>query len=134
MGVWRQGKGLDILYQALLERSVRCRDPFVSLEGTWIVRRLAPDCSRVELSSLPHEGFEERLLEAMGWETANIHLARPEARKAIQQDMSKRKEGWLLSAATEMREAVQKDFEDWRDAHPHSKPAPPDPISNTPVA
>lgn len=120
----------DILYQTLLDRSVRCRDPFVSLEGTWIVRRLAPDCSRIELSSLPKDGAEERLLEAMGWETANIHLARPETANAIHGDLAKRKEGWLISAATEMRDAVQKDFEAWRESHPHPKAAPLDPISN----
>jgi uncharacterized protein (DUF2252 family) len=42
----------EIFYQAVVERAVRCRDPFVQLQGHWIVRRLAPDCSRIELSSL----------------------------------------------------------------------------------
>ena len=74
--VWaEEGKGTaPILYQEILDRSVRCRDPFVRLQRRWIVRRLAPDCSRIELSALPKERDELRLLHAMGWETANIHL------------------------------------------------------------
>ena len=74
--VWaKQGKGTaPILYQQILEHAVRCRDPFVRLQKRWIVRRLAPDCSRIELAALPRERDEMRLLYAMGWETANIHL------------------------------------------------------------
>ncbi|MBI3666646.1 MAG: DUF2252 family protein, partial [Acidobacteria bacterium] len=46
------GKGpAKILYQENLDRACRCPDPFVRLKGRWIVRRLAPDCSRIELAS-----------------------------------------------------------------------------------
>jgi hypothetical protein len=42
------GKGsARILYEEVLDRAVRCRDPFVRLQRRWIVRRLAPDCSRI---------------------------------------------------------------------------------------
>jgi hypothetical protein len=104
----------DILYQALLSRAVRCRDPFVELRGQWIVRRLAPDCSRIELSSLPESRDETRLLEAMGWETANIHLGTLEAAKAIESDLKKRPANWLHDAAEAMTEAMRKDWETWR--------------------
>src|SRR5262249_33266001 len=39
-----------ICYQEILDDAVRAVDPFVHLKGRWIARRLAPDCSRVELS------------------------------------------------------------------------------------
>ena len=67
--VWAEDGGgtAPIHYQELLDSSVRCRDPFVHLERRWIVRRLAPDCSRIELSALPKERDEIRLLHAMGW-------------------------------------------------------------------
>ena len=42
-----------IHYQEALDKSIRCHDPFVRLRGEWIVRRLAPDCSRIELYTLP---------------------------------------------------------------------------------
>jgi hypothetical protein len=113
--VWaEQGKGTaPIHYQEALDRSVRSRDPFVRLQKRWIVRRLAPDCSRVELSALPKERDELRLLQAMGWETANIHLGTQKARVLLA-DLQKRRRGWLLAAARKMQKAVLADFEEYR--------------------
>jgi uncharacterized protein (DUF2252 family) len=113
--VWAAGvKGGKILYQDALDRSVRCKDPFVRLKQRWIVRRLAPDCSRVELSQLPKQREESKLLFAMGFETANIHLGTPRAIKAVTRDFSKRPAGWLHEAATKMGRAITKDWQDWR--------------------
>src|SRR6202162_5028619 len=42
----------EILYQNIINRAVRCPDHFVQLHGRWIVRRVAPDCSRILLASL----------------------------------------------------------------------------------
>ena len=61
-----------VLYQRILDRSVRCLDPFVRLEGGWLVRRLSPDCSRIELAQLPIRRDELRLLHCMGWETGGF--------------------------------------------------------------
>jgi hypothetical protein len=104
----------DILYQAIMDRSVRCADPFVHLEGLWIVRRLAPDCSRIELADLPKQKPETKLLNAMGAETANVHLGSPQAAKAICQDLKKRPKGWLAEAAKAMEQATLADHEDWK--------------------
>ena len=113
--VWAdRGKGTaPIRYQEILNRSVRCLDPFARLQKRWIVRRLAPDCSRIELSALPKERDETRLLHAMGWETANVHLGTQKAR-VLQADLKKRPRGWLLQAARKMQKAVLADFEDYR--------------------
>jgi len=109
--VWAErGKGTaPIHYQEILDRSVRCRDPFVRLQKRWIVRRLAPDCSRIELSALPKERDELRLLHAMGWETANVHLGTLKPR-VLSTDLKKRGRGWLLHAARQMEKAVLADF------------------------
>ena len=74
------------------------------------MRRLAPDCSRIELSALPKERDEVRLLHAMGWETANVHLGSAKA-GALEADLKKRPAGWLLNAARKMEKAVLADFE-----------------------
>ena len=79
--------GTEILYPAILAQAMRAPDPFVDLRGNWLIRRLAPDCSRIELETLPHEGDEGKLLEAMGWETANIHLGDPARTTAIRDDL-----------------------------------------------
>ena len=104
----------EILYQAALSRAVRCRDPLVELRGQWILRRLAPDCIRVPLESLGEEKDERRLLRAMGWETANIHLGSPDTIKAVRHDLGKRRSGWLHSAVETMREATERDWKDWK--------------------
>lgn len=105
-----EGKGTaPILYEEILDKAIRCRDPFVHMSKRWIVRRLAPDCSRSELSALPKERDELRLLKDMGFETANIHLGSI-APRHILGDLKKRKSGWLLSAARDMEKAVIADF------------------------
>ena len=110
--VWaEEGKGTaPILYQKIIDGAVRCRDPFVRLRKRWIVRRLAPDCSRIELSALPQERDELVLLEAMGFETANIHLGSAKAATLLA-DFRKRPRTWLFDAARKMEKAVFADFE-----------------------
>jgi len=109
--LWAEGQGTGpIRYQDILDTAVRCHDPFVRLQRRWIVRRLAPDCSRIELSALPKDRDEVRLLAAMGWETANVHLGSLKPRVLIN-DLKKRPRGWLLAAARKMEKAVLADFQ-----------------------
>jgi len=112
--VWAErGSGTaPIHYQEILDRSVRCPDPYVRLQRRWIVRRLAPDCSRIELSALPKERDEIRLLTAMGWETGNVHLGTGKA-STLLADLKKRPRGWLLKTALQMKKAVLADFKDY---------------------
>jgi hypothetical protein len=108
----RAGRGgKTIMYQSMLDRAVRCHDPFVRLEGRWLLRRLSPYCSRIELAALPRKRDEGKLLFAMGWETANVHLGSSEVIKAVRRDLAKRKAGWLQKAAKEMTRAT---LTDWR--------------------
>ena len=102
-----------ILYQEALDRAVRCCDPFVRRRGRWIVRRLAPDCSRIELSSLPKQWDELRLFYEMGWETANVHCGTPKAIKTIARDLRRRPK-WLYEAARAMTKATVRDWEEWK--------------------
>jgi hypothetical protein len=113
--LWGQARRAKskIYYQAALDRAHRCPDPFVKLRGKWIVRRLAPDCSRIELSSLPLKHDAVRLLFSMGWETANVHLGSSSGR-ALQADLARRKTNWLHSAALAMVDSVREDWEAWR--------------------
>jgi hypothetical protein len=105
----------EILYAAILSRAVRCPDPFVQMRGHWIVRRLSPHCSRIELEALATSRAELRLLEAMGKETANIHVGTEEKRRAILKDLRGRKANWLVGAAQAMAGAMEKDWRVWRE-------------------
>lgn len=103
----------EILYSQILKRTLRCPDPFLNVKGRWVLRRLAPDCSRIELASLPDDQDAEMLLESMGWEAANVHLGSLK-RKVILADLKKREPGWLDKAALAMQDATLKDWKNWR--------------------
>lgn len=116
---WRwHGNASDkgLLYARIIERAVRIPDPHVRVKGQWLIRRLAPDCSRIELASLPRVKEELKLLYAMGWETANIHLADSGAAAQAARDLKKRGSKWLREAVAQMSKATVADWEEWRRA------------------
>jgi len=98
----------------IIKRAVRILDPHMHFLDGWEVRRLAPDCCHIELSSLPAEHDEERLLYAMGWETANIHLGTQRTVPVLKKDLVARKGRWLHKAAKAMDEATIGDWKVWR--------------------
>ena len=116
--VWANGGNGSkrIFYEQILNRALRVLDPFVHLRGRWIVRRLAPHCSRIELSSLPKGRDEKRLLHAMGFETANVHLGSKDQIKAVVRDLKKRRGDWLHTAVKKMFRVTVKDWEEWKKA------------------
>jgi hypothetical protein len=115
---WDWARGDDsqpIRYQKALDISVRAHDPFVRLQGRWIVRRLAPDCSKIALAQFPREKDETRLLHAMGWETANVHLGSSRTKEVLA-DLAKRRVHWLHKAAANMVAATKSDWKEWQSA------------------
>jgi hypothetical protein len=87
----------------------------MQMRGHWLVRRLSPYCSRIELDALGSSRDACRLLEAMGRETGNIHVGTEEERRAILKDLRGRKANWLLGAAQAMADAVEKDWLEWKE-------------------
>ena len=104
----------EILYQTIINRAVRCPDPFVHLHGQWIVRRLSPHCSRIELTGLEVQGSEMRLLHSMGKETANVHMGTRSAVKDILRHAKMQKRRWLHEATEAMLEKVFADWKTWK--------------------
>jgi uncharacterized protein (DUF2252 family) len=115
--LWARGLRLQLpRYGEIVRSALRVPDPFLSVRGRWLIRRLAPDCSRIELASLPRGRDEDRLLWMMGWETANMHLGSPAQRRAILADLQRRGRRWLSPAAHCMAEVVERDWRKWRKA------------------
>jgi hypothetical protein len=113
--VWQKKAARAAIYGAKLASCcLRVQDPFVRFHDRWLVRRLAPDCSRIELASLVAEQDEARLLYSMGWETANMHFGSPLAISLIKRHLAKQKSRWLHKAAKEMCKATLEDWGDWR--------------------
>ncbi len=110
---WATGAAPQTYTDRLLQASSRVPDPFLRIRDKWIVRRLAPDCSRIELAKLP-PCDEERVLHAMGFETANLHLFSSPAINAVQRDLSRRTARWFHAQVKKMSAEVIEDWKDWR--------------------
>jgi hypothetical protein len=110
----QEGPSQSLQYEQIIDRAVRVADPFLHVRDGWVIRRLAPDCSRIELASLATVQDECKLLWMMGWETGNVHLGSASQRQAILRDLAKRKGDWLCAAARRMRDATLEDWRAWR--------------------
>ncbi len=94
---------------------MRCPDPWWEVRRGWLVRRLEPDCSRIDIDELVHHRDLAELLHAMGGETANIHLGTPgKIRKRLRASVADLRPGWLLEAARAMHKACIKDWRDYK--------------------
>ena len=113
--VWASAtRDSGIYYSQIVDRAVRGPDPFLNVNGGWILRRLSPYCSRIELSQLPRTRDEEKLMRAMGWELGNVHLGSQRAVSRVLRDLGRRKTKWLGRATEIMAEATVKDWKEWR--------------------
>jgi uncharacterized protein (DUF2252 family) len=104
-------------YTTVLARAVRVPDPTVHVAGGWLVRRLAPHCSRIELADLPFQRDEERLLYAMGFETANVHLGTPRIGATLRRQLDARRGLWLHTLAKGLTGEVMREWKEWRAAN-----------------
>jgi uncharacterized protein (DUF2252 family) len=113
---WAAGSASrEIYYMRIVSNSVRAPDPFLGAREGWVLRRLSPYCSRIELSQLPRGHDEEKLTRAMGRELANVHLGTRRAVAAVRRDLRQRKRGWLNQAARIMAEATVNEWKEWKE-------------------
>jgi Uncharacterized protein conserved in bacteria (DUF2252) len=111
--VWAHPGGPSrIYYQAVLEQAIRCPDPFVRLSGKWLVRHLAPDSSPIEIENMSGRKDQDKLLHAMAWETANVHLGTSRVAARIIADLNRRAGKRLRDAVGDM---VASTFDDWKE-------------------
>ena len=110
----RPGGSSRIYYQRMLQQAIRCPDPFVRLNGQWLVRQLAPDSSPIEIETMNGQKDQDKLLHAMAWETANVHLGTPGAAGRIVADLNRRSAKWLRKAVKDMGSAISGDWKEWK--------------------
>jgi uncharacterized protein (DUF2252 family) len=117
--VWAGHRGSSrIYYQLAMEQAIRCPDPFVRLSGKWLVRQLAPDSSPIDIETMNGQKDQDRLLHAMAWETANVHLGTARAGARIVADLNSRSGKWLRTAVKEMAAATIGDWKQWNESQP----------------
>jgi len=112
-GTWVKGGRAEIFYQKIIDQAIRVPDPYLKLSGTWVVRRLAPDSSDIELTELAKKRDRAKLLYAMGWETANIHQG--SQMSDVQKHVKELPPKWLNSAVKNMLEVTRKDWKRWQE-------------------
>jgi hypothetical protein len=100
--------------------AIRSPDPFYRLVPGWVLRRLGPRCSRLELVHLKQATDKQRILRAMGSETANVHAGTPHIGQAVQIDLARRPKGWLEDAARTLARLLERDWRAWRHARVRS--------------
>ena len=114
---WSQDRPKALSQTAsLLQRAIRDPDPYFQIHDHWMLRQLAPDAVKIELGALSDDKFEPALFQAMGWETANIHLGSRNPKSLTNSlDAFTASEGgdWLAKAATDMAEITKKDQLAW---------------------
>jgi hypothetical protein len=115
---WADGRTGRSLAAEAVRGAVRSTDPLYQPGPEWILRRLAPRSSRIELDQLHHAGDVYRLLRAMGAEAANVHLGTPGAAAAVAADLDRRPDGWLADAARALGRLIEQDWVAWRKAYP----------------
>jgi hypothetical protein len=112
--LWAKGKGAgegNPWLERTVRSAVRCADPYYEVRRGWLVRRLGPDCSRIDIDQLVHHEDMASLLYCMGQETANIHLGTPKGRKRIRESWNHLPPDWLETAAHLM---LKLSLKDWR--------------------
>jgi hypothetical protein len=114
--LWREGQTehTQSYYEEAIISAVRSHDPYQTIGGRWLTRRLSPDSNPIEIATLPKERDEEKLLYAMGAEAANVHLGSRKQISNILKDMQMRKASWLRVAARSMSTAMVKEWKEYR--------------------
>jgi hypothetical protein len=101
-------------YEKAMRSAVRSRDPYQTIVGNWLIRRLSPDSNPIEIEDLPKERDENILLHAMGSEAANVHSGSRAQAKKLLKDLHRRKSNWLRKAAKEMAKTMEREWKEYR--------------------
>jgi uncharacterized protein (DUF2252 family) len=110
----RPARSSRIYYQLLVDQAIRCPDPFVRLSGKWLVRQLAPDSSPIEIETMNGQKDQDRLLHAMAFEAANVHLGSARGGARIVADLNSRSGKWLRTAVKDMASVTIGDWKEWK--------------------
>ncbi|MBR0840833.1 DUF2252 family protein [Bradyrhizobium liaoningense] len=102
------------LFLKLATGEFRAPDPHLDMSDRFIIRRIAPDQRKLDLSNRTGPRLRLDLLWAMGFDLGAVHAATGGAKAKIERDLDGRKDGWLHGAAKVAAGDVRRDFEEWR--------------------
>ena len=102
----------QIRYDDVATGQFRPIDPWHSVRGNIVVRRLSPNNRKLEVDD-GSAVFSTDVLQAMGFDLANVHLGTASG-DALRLELSKRKRGWLSQSSMKAANAVVQDFKQWK--------------------
>lgn len=111
-------EGLKLRQDGLALASGRYRsgDPSLVVKSQLVIRRVAPDATKIDVSDIGNEGVSQRLLSAMGAELAAVHATHRNRTKVLR-DIKRRgasgeyASAWLLEAVQAAIQQVTADYE-----------------------
>jgi hypothetical protein len=116
--LWKEGKRGhgEGYYEKAIASAVRSHDPYQTIVGNWLIRRLSPDSNPIDIDDLPKKRDEYVLLHAMGKEAANVHLGTSKQIKRVLKDLHARDRNWLRRAGKEMAKVTEKEWKQYKKA------------------
>lgn len=110
------GTAADSLSEQIAAGRKSSPDPFRRMEGRWLIRRLAPDCAKVETELLERAADQEKLLVAMGRETAAVHLTG--SIDAVAAELDETPDRWFRDTAGDLADLIRNEQKRWRKRSP----------------
>jgi hypothetical protein len=92
----------------------RSPDPFLTVRGGYIFRRIAADARKVDLAHLTSPVVTADLVRAMGVDLGAIHAATDGATARILADLDARPRDWLRKASKAAAKSVEDDWQAWK--------------------
>jgi Uncharacterized protein conserved in bacteria (DUF2252) len=114
--LWLEGRAekTQTYYRDAIDSAVRSHDPFQTVGGKWLTRRLSPDSNPIEIAEVSKKRDEDKLLFAMGAEAANVHLGSKRQTRNLLKDLQGMKADWLRSAARVMSKAMVAEWKEYK--------------------
>jgi hypothetical protein len=102
-----------IRYSEIAGGRYRANDPWCRIDDGIVVRRLSPNNRKIEADDDAADLLSPQMQQTMGLELANVHLGTADMRDAIERDLKRRKDGWLLASVEKMAAEVQREQKEW---------------------
>jgi hypothetical protein len=107
--IWAHGTNDPNRFLEAANGTFRSPDPRLTCDAGYVLRRVAPDSRKIEISDVQANGLTEDLLAAMAEDLAAVHLASASPAQ-ISKDLDSRDGGWLSEAASAAKDATEHDF------------------------
>ncbi len=100
--------------QTIQSTAIRSPDPVYRLHGRWVCKAIMANTGRIEMEDLANGEARERLLRAMGQETANVQRGTAASIEELAEALKKLQEGSLRKAVDVMASATIADAALWK--------------------